>query len=156
MESVQQFAALTQHGTCRQWIRWPREQVSSVADRMEKEQRQRGSQLTTTKELEKTRAQIWGLEEELTRAKEYAAIMANMGQNTSIDTKPVASANMQNAPLEPEAAPVVNAVPVNGTEQAQEILTLKDELAAQEALREKEREQKKTAEEERWRIEENL
>ena len=40
--------------------------------------------------------------------------------------------------------------------QAQEILTLKDELAAEDALREKEREQKKTVKEERRRIEENL
>ena len=65
---------------------------------MDEEQRQRGCQgeqfLATTKELEKARAQIQGLEEELTSAKEYAAIMANMGQNTSIDTETVASATI--------------------------------------------------------------
>ena len=44
----------------------------------------------------------------------------------------------------------------NGTESAQEIKTLKEELAAQEALREKEREEKKLAEEERRRIKESL
>ena len=44
---------------------------------------------------------------------------------------------------------MVNATPVNSTEQAQEIRTLKDELADQEVLRQKEREQKKTVEEER-------
>ena len=92
----------------------------------------------------------------MTRAKEYVAIMANMGQNTSIDTEPVVSANIQNTPLELEAAPTVNAAPVNNTEQVQEIMTLKDKLAAQQTLREKEREQKKTIEEERRRIEENL
>ena len=84
--------------------------------------------LARTEELEKVRAQIRGLEEELTRAREYAA---NMGQNTSIDTEAVASANIQNAPPEPETAPTVTASSVNGPKQAQEILTLKDELAAQ-------------------------
>ena len=73
---------------------------------------------TTTEELEKARAQIRGLEEEVTRAKEYAAIMANMGQNTSIDIEPVVSANVQNTPSEPEAAPVVNIASGTGTEQA--------------------------------------
>ena len=72
-----------------------------MADRMDEEQRQRGNQEeqlhTTTEELEKERSQIRGLEEELTRAKAYVAIMANMVQNTSIDTEPVASANVQNA-----------------------------------------------------------
>ena len=71
-------------------------------------------------------------------AKEYETIMANMGQNTSIDTEPVVSVDIQNAPPEAEAAPAVNTVSVIGTEQAQEIVTLRDELVAQEALREKE------------------
>ena len=112
--------------------------------------------LTTTEELEKARAHIRGLEEEVTRAKEYAAIMANMGQNTSIDTEPVVSVNIQNAPPEPKAATTVNTASVTGTKQAQEIVTLRDELDAQEALREKEREQKKTTVKEQRRIEENL
>ena len=67
-----------------------------MADRMDEEQRQRGNQeerlRTTTEESEKARAQIRGLEEEMTKAKEYAAIMSNMGQNTSIDTELVLSA----------------------------------------------------------------
>ena len=50
----------------------------------------------------------------------------------------------------------VNTASVTGTEQAQEIVTLRDELDAQEALREKEREQKKTTVKEQRRIEENL
>ena len=43
-----------------------------------------------------------------------------------------------------------------GIEPAQEIKTLREELAAQEALREKEREQRKLAEDERRRTEESL
>ena len=85
---------------------------------------------TTTEELEKARAQIRGLEEELTRAKEYAAIMANMGQNTSTETEPVASANIENAHSEPETALAASTALVEGTKKAQELLTLKDELAA--------------------------
>ena len=126
---------------------------------MDEEQRQWGHQeerlRMTTEELEKVRAHMWGLEEELTKAREYAAIMTNMGQNTSIDREPLVSANVQNAPSEPEAAPTVNTALGTDTEQAHEIVTLKDELAAQEALREKEREQKKLVEEERRTIEEN-
>ena len=102
-----------------------------------------------TEELEKTKAHIRVLEEELTRAKGYAAIMANMGQNTSVDTKPVVSANIQNAIPEPELAPVVITTLETSTEQAQELVALRDELAAQETLRGKEKEQKKIAEEER-------
>ena len=41
---------------------------------------------TTTEVLEKVRAQMRGMEEELTKAKEYTAIMASMGQQTSVDT----------------------------------------------------------------------
>ena len=43
-----------------------------------------------------------------------------------------------------------------GTEHTQELRALRDELAAQEALRGNEREQKKLAEEERWEVEETL
>ena len=83
----QQFADLTQHGTCYQWVKWLGEQVSGVADRMEDEQQQAGVKterlLATTEELEKA-PQIWSLEEELKRAKEYAVIMANMGQQSVV------------------------------------------------------------------------
>ena len=47
--------------------------------------------------MEKPLAQIRCLEEELTRAREYAATMDNIGQNTSTETEPVASANIQHA-----------------------------------------------------------
>ena len=129
---------------------------------MDEEQRQRGNQeerlRTTTEELEKARAHIRGLEEELTRAKEYAAIMANMGQSTSIDIEPVVSANIHNAisGLEPEHAPAVPTALETGTDQVQELVALRDKLATQEALRGKEREHKKIVEEERRTVEETL
>ena len=41
---------------------------------------------TTTEELEKVRAQMRGMEEELTKAKEYAASMATMG-NKQVSTQ---------------------------------------------------------------------
>ena len=69
LEPVQQFAALTQHGTCRQWLKWLGKQVSGVADWMDNKQWQMGNQvdwlLVTIEELEKARAQIRILEEEL-------------------------------------------------------------------------------------------
>ena len=103
----------------------------------------------TTEELEKVRAHMWGLEEELTKAREYAAIMTNMGQNTRMDTDPVAEAVVQKANPEPQPEPEpATATLETGTEQAQELVALREELAAQELLRGKEREQKKIAEEE--------
>ena len=61
-EAVQQFAALTQYGTYRQWLEWLGKQVSGVADRMEPEQQvwRSGPTLTerllvVTKELVKAR-----------------------------------------------------------------------------------------------------
>ena len=44
----------------------------------------------------------------------------------------------------------------NGTESAKVIKTLREELAAQEVLRENEREQRRLAEDERRRIEEEI
>ena len=128
-----------------------------MADQMDEDQRQRGHHeewlRTKTEELEKARAQIWGLEEVLTKAKEYTAIMANMGQNTSIDTESVATVDVQNANPEPHLEPAPAPAPAAATletvtEQAQELVALREELAAQELLRGKEREQKKIAEEE--------
>mgnify|MGYP000400283272 FL=1 len=86
---------------------------------------------TTTEELEKVRAQMRGMEEELTKAKEYAANMANMGQQTSIDTEP----RKQKATPEPELEPAMDTTSKTGTESTQELRTLREELAAQEALR---------------------
>ena len=48
-----------EHDTCQQWLRWLGEQVSSVADRLDEEQRCRGHLMrTTTEELEKVQAQM--------------------------------------------------------------------------------------------------
>ena len=66
-----------------------------------------------TEELENVRAQMWGLEEDLTKPREYAAIMANMGQNTRMDIEPVAEADVQNENPEPATAALET-----GTEQA--------------------------------------
>ena len=74
------------------------------------------------------------------KAKESAAGMAKIGPNTTLEQ--VALANTQ-----PPVELVANAAPVNNTKREQELSTLKEELATQEALRGKEREQKKAAEE---------
>ena len=66
--------------------------------------------------------------------------MANMGQNTSTILEPVSPANLQNAAQKTEAALVVNTTLEKDTEREQEMITLKEELAAQETLRESERE----------------
>ena len=146
-----------EHGTCQQWLGWLEEQVSGVADQLDEEQRQRGHLMrTTTKELQKVRAQMRGMEEELTRAKEYVASMASMGQHTSVDTESVVSASRQKPTSEPESEQAVEAALKTGTEYTQELRALKQELAAQEALRGKDKEQKKLAEEERRRVQENL
>ena len=68
----------------------------------------------TTEELEKVRAHMWGLEEELTKAREYAAIMTNMGQNTRMDLEPVVENDVQNANSEPKPT---TATLETGTEQ---------------------------------------
>ena len=57
---------------------------------------------------------------------------------------------------EPELEPVEGEALQTGPESAKIIATLEEELRAQEALREKEREQRKLVEEERRRMEESL
>ena len=111
---------------------------------------------TTTEELEKVRAQMRGMAEELKWAKEYVVGMATMGQPTSVDTKPIVSANRQKPTPEQEPELAVEAALKSGIESTQELRALREELAAQETLREKEWEHKKLAEEEQWRVEENL
>ena len=74
-----------EHGTCQQWLRCLGEKVSDVADRLDEEQRSRGHLMRMmTKELEKVRAQMQSMEEELTRAKES---VATMGQQSNVDTE---------------------------------------------------------------------
>ena len=120
-------------------MRWLGEQVSGVEEQLDEEQRRREHLMRTmTEELVRVWAQMQSMREELTMAKEYTAIMA------------------KKATPEAEAEPVVEDASDTGIESAQEIKTLREELAAQEVLREKEREQRKLAEEERRRIEETL
>ena len=101
------------------------------------------------------RAQMQSMGEELTRAKESATNMATKGQQSNIATEPVGKTKKKANP-KLEAEPVGEEALKTGTESGQEIKTLREELAAQEALREQEREQRKLAEEERQRIEEGL
>ena len=145
-----------EHNTCQQWLRWLREQVSGVADQLDEEQKRREHLMrTTTDELVKVRAQMQSMGEELTRAKESAASMAIRRQQSKVDTEPIVMTK-QKETLEPELEPVREETLETGTESTQEIKTVREELAAQEALREKEREEKKLAEEERRRIKESL
>ena len=121
-------------------MKWLREQVSGVADRMEEVQWQVSSQaerlLVTTKELRKAWAQIRCLKEELKRAKECAAIMANRGQTTSVVTEPVPPTTLQKEAPGTEAQPVVSTTPEKVVEREKELLTLREELPTHEALRE--------------------
>ena len=84
-----------------------------------------------------------GMEEELTRAKESAANMATMGQQANVDTEPVVTIKQKATP-----EPAVGEASETGIESAQVLTALREKLAAQEELREKEREQRKLVEEE--------
>ena len=95
---------------------------------------------TTTEELVAVRAQMQSMGEELTRAKESAPNMATKGQQSCVDTEPVVTTRKEATP-ESEAEPAGEGALKTGTESTQEIKTLREELAAREALREKEREQ---------------
>mgnify|MGYP000252852887 CR=1 FL=1 len=118
-----------EHGTCQQWLRWLGEQVSGVADRLDEEQRSRGHLMrTTTEELEKVRAQMQSMEEELTKAKENAANMATMGQQSNIDIEPVVTTKKQKATPkpEPEPEPAVEEASKTNTESAQELRVVRE------------------------------
>ena len=110
---------------------------------------------TTTEELVSLRTQIQGLQEELTKAKEIAANTATAGQQAHVVTEPVRTTRNK-ATMEPEPEPVGGEELQTGPESTKIITTLREELGAQEALREKEREQPKLAEDERRRMEESL
>ena len=88
------------------------------------------------------------MEEEVEKAKVDAAKLVGEGPTRP---EPVAPVNEQvnNAPVAPTE-------PDTSITQEQELYTLREEFKAQEALRAREREQKKAVEEEEQRIEENL
>ena len=84
---------------------------------------------TTTEELVKVRAQIQSMGEELTRAKEYAANMVTMGQQSNVDTEPVVTTKQKATP-EPEPEPAVEDALKTSTKSAQVLKALREELAA--------------------------
>ena len=112
--------------------------------------------LTRTDKLDKARNQIRSLEEELARATEFMVLMSKMSQNTTSETKLVEPANLQKEAPETDAQPEASTALVKDTKWEQEMLTLREGLVPLEALREREREQKKTVEEERRQMEESL
>ena len=111
-----------------QWLRWLSEQVSGVADQIEDEEKQREHLTqTTTQEMVVLRTQLHELQGELLLAKERI-------QQAQVVTEPVGTTRKQ---PEPEPEPVALQT---GPETEKIIETLREELKAQEALREKERE----------------
>ena len=78
--------------------------------------------------------------------------MTTMGQQSNVDIEPVVTTRKQKATLESAMGEALK----TGIESAQELRALREELAFQKALREKEREQMKLAEEEQRRIKEML
>ena len=126
-----------------QWLRWLSGQLSGVADQMEKEEEQREEVTRTmTKDMVMLRAQLHELQEELAQAKE--------GSRQAQDgTEPVGTSEKQ---AEPETEKALQ----TGPETEKLIATLKEELQAQEALRDNEREQRKLVEDDRRRMEEGL
>ena len=98
----------------------------------------------TTEELEKAQKKIRSLEEEVEKAKEHATGMAKLVPNT---TELVALVNTQT-----RNELVASTPPINNNEHEQEVETLREELAAQEVLLGRERDQKKAVEEEKRKI----
>ena len=138
--------------TCQQWLRWLSEQVSGVADQLDVEEKRREHLTrTTTEELVSLRTQIRSVQEELTRAKKSVADTATPGQQSCVVTESVGATRKKATP-----EPVREEALQTDTETAEVIKTLREELAAQEALREKEKEQRRLAEDDRRRIEEGL
>ena len=75
--------------------------------------------------------------------------MATKGQQSSVAIEPFGTTKKK---ATPKLEPMVEEALQTGTESAKVIKTLREELAAQEVLREKEREQRRVAEDERRRI----
>ena len=129
-------------GTSNQWLRWIRQQVVGVVTHIEEEEKAQRDQLfATIEELEKAQAQIKILEEALEEAKADAAREVLTGPSMS---KPMAPVHLQTS-----TEPVASTEPESSNAQEQELSNLREELVAQEALRARDREQKKTTEEEK-------
>ena len=89
--------------------------------------------LAATEELEKARRL-----EELARAKELAAIMANMGQNTSSKRNLAEPRGTKEKDPAKETKLVARATSVNEREWEKEYEALKDELITQARIKENE------------------
>ena len=112
--------------------------MAGVADQIEEEEKRREHLThTTTQELVVLRTQIQELQGELLQAKERVAEAATRIQQTQVVTEPVGTTRKQ---PEPEPEPVEMEALQTGLESERVIETLREELRAQEALREKERE----------------
>ena len=105
--------------------------------------------LVTTGELETARSRIRSLEEDLEMATEELAKMALTGPQIQEPVTPVSVQNKDTpTTVHSNKTPVTESVPDRVAMQAKELVELKEELAAQEALRTRERDLKKATEEE--------
>ena len=113
--------------------------------------------LATTGELETARSRIRSLEQDLDLATEELAKMALTGPQQQ---EPVAPVNVQNTAtpttVHSNKTPVTEPIPDIVAAQAKELAELKEELAAQEALRSRERDLNKAAKEELKKTAKNL
>ena len=112
--------------------------------------------MAVTEDLEKARDHNWILEEELARAKELAAIMANMGQGTNKETEPIKQERTHEKAMKKDAEPMASMTPEDERGWKKEIEALKEELVVQAALQEKEKKLRKIAEEEKRRTKKSL
>ena len=147
-----------QQGTGSQWLRWIGEQIAGVVQYMEAEEKaQMDRLLVTTGELETARSRIRSLEQDLEMATEELAKMALTGPQIQEPVTPVTVQN-KDTPITVHSnkTPVTESVPDIVAAQAKELAELKEELAAQEALRTRERDLKKAVEEEQRKTAENL
>ena len=104
------------------WLRWIGEQIAGAVGYIEAEERAHNERLlVTTEELETARSRIRCLEQDLERVTRN---MAQLALTTQIQV-PVTPVSVQNKGSDQE----------RDAAQAQELVELKDELAAQEALR---------------------
>ena len=140
------------------WLRWIGEQIAGVVGYIEAEERAQNERLlVTTAELETARSRIRCLEQDLDRV---TTDMAKMALTTTQIQAPVTPVSVQNKETDPTVhtnkTPATETVPERDAAQAQKLEELRDELAAQEALRSRERELKTAAEAELKKTAENL
>jgi chromosome segregation ATPase len=140
------------------WLRWIGEQIAGAVGYIEAEERAQSERLlVTTEQLETARSRIRCLEKDLDQV---TAEMAKMALTATQIQSPVTPVSVQNKetdrPVHTNKTPATETVPARDAAQAQELAELRDELAAQEALRSRERELKTAAEAELKKTAENL